>query len=265
MNLGGQKNRHFHAWLAIVLVSLAPGAYGSITVPAGGSISLGSGAMDLGCTDITVAGNLLLGSAPISNVRDVSLQAVAAPGSMLDAGSGSITLSGNWTNGGNFIPGTSAVSFVDNAGCATSSLLSGNTTFYDLSLVSGVGKSVRIPPGTTQSVQHALTVQGTVANPIQIASGTPGSPGFLNLNAGGTQNISHVGVSDNWATGQPLAPLLSNEGGAGNSRGWFGIPLNFAVPAISAWGIALLSLIVAVIGWRRRRLPVQRHQLLATE
>ena len=192
--------------------------------------------MDLGCTDITVAGNLQVGSALVTTVHNVAIQAGTSPDGTLDGGSGSITLAGNWSNSGTFIPGTSSVFFVDNPGCATSSTLSGNTTFYNLSLVSSVGKGYTFPPGTTQTILHALTIQGTLANPIQITSGVAGSPGFINLAPGGTQNISHVGVSDNWATGQPLAPLLTNEGGTGNSRGWFGIPLNLQYPGTCVRG-----------------------------
>lgn len=239
-------------WLRAITVSmcllLSTGADGAITVPAGGSLSLAGGAMDLGCTDITVAGNLQVGSAAITNVRNVAIQAGTSPDGTLDGGSGSITLAGNWSNSGTFIPGTSSVFFVDNFGCAPSSTLSGNTTFYNLSLISNLGKVYTFTSGATQTVLHALTIQGTPANPIQIASSTPGSPSFINLAPGGTQNIANVGVSDNWATGQPLAPLLSNAGGAGNSLGWFGIPLNISVPVLGAGGIGLLALILAGLG-----------------
>lgn len=241
-------------WLRAILAPacllLATGAYGAITIPAGGSLSLANGAMDMGCTDITVAGNLQVGSALITNVHNVAIQAGTSPDGTLDGGSGSITLAGNWINSGAFIPGASSIFFVDDSGCAPSSTLSGNTTFYNLSLVSSLGKVYTFTPGATQTTLHALTIQGTLTNPIQITSGTPGSQGFTKLAPGGTQNISHVGVSDNWATGQPLAPLLTNEGGTGNSRGWFGIPLNLSVPipALGAGGIGLLALILGGFG-----------------
>ncbi len=237
---------------------LAATAQASITVPAGGSIALAGGALDLGCTDITVAGNLHDGSAAISNVRNVTILPGAAPDGTLDGGSGSITLAGNWTNSGTFIPGTSSVLFVDNIGCATASTIGGSTTFNNLSLFSGVGKAYTLPPGTTQTIIHALTIQGAPGNPLQITSGVPDSTGYINLASGGTQSIVHVGVSDNWAIGQPLAPLLANEGGAGNSRGWFGVPVTVPVPALGATGIGLLALLIAVSGLflapRRRRI-----------
>jgi hypothetical protein len=243
-------------WLRVIAVPacllIATVAFGDIIVPAGGSFSLAGGAMDLGCTDVIVAGNLQIGSALVTNVRNVTIQAGTPPDGTLDGGSGSITLAGNWSNSGTFIPGTSSVFFVDNPGCATSSTLSGDTTFYNLSLVSSLGEVYTLTPGDTQTILNALTIQGTLANPIQITSGVPGSPGFIDLAPGGTQNVSHVGVSDNWATVQALAPVLTNEGGTGNSRGWFGIPLllNIAmpVPALGPGGIGLLALILAGFG-----------------
>lgn len=243
-------------WLRVIAVPacllIATVAFGDIIVPAGGSFSLAGGAMDLGCTDVIVAGNLQVGSGLVTNVRNVTIQAGTPPDGTLDGGSGSITLAGNWSNSGTFIPGTSSVFFVDNPGCATSSTLSGDTTFYNLSLVSSLGEVYTLTPGDTQTILNALTIQGTLANPIQITSGVPGSPGFIDLAPGGTQNVSHVGVSDNWATVQALAPVLTNEGGTGNSRGWFGIPLllNIAmpVPALGPGGIGLLALILAGFG-----------------
>ncbi|MGA7296375.1 MAG: hypothetical protein WBW92_02540 [Rhodanobacteraceae bacterium] len=200
--------------------------------------------MDLGCTDMSVAGSLQVDSATISAVHNVAIQA----GGTLDGGSGSITMAGNWSDGGTFIPSTSSVFFVDNSACAPSSALSGNTSFYNLSLISILGKVYTLTPGNTQAILNGLTIQGTPANPIQITSGNPGSPGFVNLASGGTQNISHVGVSDNWATGQALAPLLTNEGGTGNSRGWFGIALQIPIPALGTGGIGLLALFLAGFG-----------------
>lgn len=214
-------------------------------------MSLGGGSIDLGCTDISVGGNLQIGSSAVFNIHNVTIQAGAAPNGTLDGGSGSFSLAGNWSNSGNFTAGTSTTSFIDNPGCATGSAFSGNTSFYNLSLVSALGKVYTIPPGSTQTTLASLTIQGTLANPIRIVSGVAGSRGNMNLVPGGTQNIAHVGVSDNWATGQALAPLLSNEGGTGNANGWFGAALIAAptpIPALGPAGMALLALMMAGFG-----------------
>jgi len=219
-------------------------AIASVNIPAGGRIALNGGGLGVGCTDMTVGGNLQLGSGAVFSIRDMRILAGS-----IDAGSGTLTLGGNWDNQGSFIAGSSLVSIVD--ACAPAAGFSGPSTFYDLSLVSSIGKRITILPGQTQTVLHALTIIGTLANPIQIQSGVPGRPGFLQLDAFATQNISHVGVSDNWATGQPLAPTLSNEGGTGNSLGWFGVALDGVrpVPAIGNWGLALLTIMMIGFGW----------------
>ncbi|CAN5163124.1 hypothetical protein BH11PSE11_BH11PSE11_17870 [soil metagenome] len=248
MNFYRHTSIHLRRLALFSCMLLAAGSQAAIIVPAGASMSLAGGTMDLGCTDITVGGNLQINGAAITNVHDMSIQAGTPPDGVVDGGSGTITLAGSWSNGGTFTPGTSGVSFVDNPGCSPASTLSGNTTFYDLSLVSTVGKIYTVSPASTQGQLHGLTIQGTLLNPIQIVSGAPGNAGFFNLAAGGTQNILHVGVSDNWATGQPLAPLLSNEGGTGNSRGWFGIALITAIPTLGPAGMVLMALMLFGFG-----------------
>lgn len=221
----------------------------SVTVPAGARLTLNGGAMHLGCTDLTVGGNLRLGNGMTSGVRNLAIAAGTAPEGSLDADSGSIQLGGNWSNGGNFNAGTGQVQVVD--ACGAGSSFDRTTTFHDLSLSSNLGKIITVPPGITLFALHALTIQGTLANPIQITSGVPTNAGYLHLAAGGTQNIAHVGVSDNHATGQPLAPFQVNEGGTGNALGWFGVPLEEIrpVPATDPWGLTLLATLIAGIGW----------------
>lgn len=220
----------------------------SVTIPAGGRVTLNGGAMRLGCTDLTVGGNLQLGNGAASGVRNLAIAAGTAPEGSIDANSGSIQLGGNWNNGGNFNAGTSQVQVVD--ACGASSSFNRTTTFHDLSLSSALGKIITVPPDITLFTLHALTIQGTLADPIQITSGVPTNTGYMHLAAGGTQNIAHVGVSDNYATGQPLAPLQVNEGGSGNALGWFGVPLDGIrpVPATDSWSLGLLALLMAGIG-----------------
>lgn len=72
---------------------------------------------------------------------------------------------------------------------------------------------------------------------------------FLNLATGGSQAIANVGVSNVHATGQRLAPTLTNQGGSGNAVGWFGglgpaLPPE-RVPALST--TVLLALIAAFL------------------
>ncbi len=92
-------------------------AHADLNVGPGGIVSLGSGAMDLGCTDINVAGTgvLRLNSAPVSGVRNVTIQA----GGTLDFGTGSIAVAGSFTanNGILLNLGNGSIILVNNFAC----------------------------------------------------------------------------------------------------------------------------------------------------
>ncbi len=241
------------AALAAACTLLAGAAFADLIVPAGGTVSLGGGTIDLGCSDVVVGGGLQLGAGAAAGTRNLTILA----GGTLDAGSGAITLAGGWSNGGTFNSGSGTVSFVDAGGCSVASTISGGTTFYDLSLISSTGKVYTFEAGMTQTVANSLTIQGVAGTPLQIVSNTPGVQGNLNLSPGGTQSIAHVGVTDNWATGQPLAPFQTNEGGGGNARGWFGQPLqSTGIPALGGAGLIFLAFLIgtmAVLAIRRPR------------
>ena len=78
----------------------------------------------------------------------------------------------------------------------------------------------------------------------------PGSVAFLNLLPSGTQSIANVGVSDVHATGQPLAPDQTNQGGRGNAQGWFGGggPIGQHVPVPAASPTALMLFALSLLG-----------------
>lgn len=235
------------ALLCSALLLSSP-ARADLVIPSGGLISLGSGGLDLGCTDLVVGGTLQTNSAPVTNVRHLTIQ----NGGLLDAGSSSISVGGNWSNSGAFTAGTSQVTFSDICGVGPATI-SGNTTFYDVSFVSSTGKTWQFASGSTQTVQHLLNIQGTAPNPLQFRSTVPGQMAFIAL-AGG-QTIAHVGVTDVWASGVWLAPYQTNEGGSGNASRWFGEPDYARIPTLSSLGmLVLLLLLSTVIGrtWSRR-------------
>jgi hypothetical protein len=101
-----------------VCLLLAPAAHADLNVASGGIVSLSSGAMDLACTDITIVstGILRLGSAPVTGVRNVTIQ----PGAILDFGTGSITVAGSFTNNNGILPnlGPGSIILVANLACA---------------------------------------------------------------------------------------------------------------------------------------------------
>jgi len=220
------------------LAVLAGPARADLIIPSGGVTSLANGALDLGCTDLIVGGTLHVDAAVVSNIRNVAIQ----PGGILDAGAGSLGVGGNWSNSGTFSAGTSVVAFGDACSTGTATI-SGSTSFYDVSFVTSTAKTWAFAVGSTQTIVHLLTIQGTAANPLQFISTAPGQVAFINLT--GAQNIIHVGVTDVWATGEWLAPFLTNEGGGGNANRWFGVPFIPPIPASSPAGLLLLVLLLS--------------------
>ncbi len=236
--------------LAPLLCLGASCAWADLVVPAGASIQLNGGTLALGESSLELGGMLDLGSGASIGISNLS----TFPGSLLTAGSGLIELSGDWSVQGSFNAGSGAVNFID--GLVGVSNLFGSNTFHTLSLVSAIGKHVVVEPASIQQIAQQLEIQGTVALPIQIERLPVGDVGQFNLLPAGTQLISHVGVSNVYATGQPLAPTLTNEGGSGNALGWFGTLLASPSPIPATSTLSLLILVGVMLlaaGFARRR------------
>jgi len=226
------------------IVCLACGvARADLVVPSGALVSLAPGVADLACTDVVVAGTLQINSGQLNNVRSVTIQ----PGGVIDGGTGTIVVAGNWTNGGTFNAASGTVNFRDLCAFGNAVII-GSTTFSRASFVTSSGKNYVFAVGSTQTVTSLLEIAGPAGSPIQFRSSLPGQVAFINLVNGGTQQIQHVGVTDVWATGQWLAPFLTNEGGGGNASRWFGTPDPVAatpIPTLDSTLLIALSLLVA--------------------
>lgn len=228
-------------------------AHADYVVPAGASFGLGGGSMDLGCTDVIVDGAFDLQGGSLTNVRHVQIGAAGS----LALGSGSVNLAGNWSNGGALNAGTGTVSIVDNAACATSSVVSGNSSFHALSITSTTGKLVQFTAGSVQTVQSALTLTGAAGTPLRIESTTPASVSAdINLLTGGTQNLANLAVRGMSASGQWLAAGQTNQG-AGPVNRWFGTPTPpggiAPVPTLSQWTLMGMALALGALAARQRR------------
>ena len=90
------------AWITACLLGAALPAQAQFVVPAGTSIDLGGGSVDLACTDLLVDGTLVLGAGgSLTGVRDVR---IGAGGSLQLAG-GSLQLAQQWVSQGAFSAG----------------------------------------------------------------------------------------------------------------------------------------------------------------
>jgi hypothetical protein len=245
------------ASLAVALaLGLPPTAHADLVIPPGARYDTGGSRTDLACTDVVVAGTLVVAGGSLVRVRHLTIQ----PGGAIDGGSGLIQLGGNWGNGGTFAAGTSTIRFTDACGL-TSVTVDGNTAFFNARFASATGKNFVFQVGATQSIAGLLEILGTTSNPIQFRSGTRNQVANVNLLSGGTQSTLHVGVTDVWATGQHLAPYQSNEGGGGNAFNWFGPPLGvgdtstLAVPTLADMALVALAALLAgfaIVDLRRR-------------
>jgi hypothetical protein len=227
-------------------------AHAEIVVPAGGTVNGSGGAVDLACTDLIVGGTFNLGSGSLTNVRDVSILA----GGAITATTGSIVLARNWSNQGSFTAGSGTVSIIDIAGCSGPSAISGNTTFNNLTLTSGSGRTVSFAPGSSQTVAGTLVISGTASLPIVLVSGGA-QQAAINL-AGGGQLISNVAVNNVAATGTPLAPGQTNRNPAGIAVNWFA---DLFVPTLSGGSLALLSLMILFFALFARGTRTRRSTL----
>jgi hypothetical protein len=263
VRVGGRSRARAQAATCVFAFFAAGVAQADYIVAAGGTTNLGSGVVDLACTDLIVAGTLQIASGTMQNVRNVTIQG----GGTIDGGSGVIQLGGNWNNSGSFVAAAGEVDFRDL--CAPGpATISGSTTFFRASFMSGTGKNYVFAVGSTQKILSELQIDGTAPNPIQFRSATPGQVAFINLVGSGTQQIQHVGVTDVWASGQWLAPFQTNEGGGGNAHRWFGTPSGGGgggaaqpIPTIDLGALIALAMLLAASGfWFVKRATPRRRK-----
>ncbi|HMJ09610.1 MAG TPA: Calx-beta domain-containing protein [Pyrinomonadaceae bacterium] len=125
---------------------------------------------------------------------------------------GSLTVTGNWTNDGSFSANGNAVIFGSG-----SQVISGDTTFYDLTKTSGVNDTLTFAAGHTQTVTHAIALNGTLGNPLYLRSTVDGTS--WNLIAPASQSVSFVDVKDsNAVNGTPVTTSGSTD--SGNNINW---------------------------------------------
>jgi hypothetical protein len=246
----------FRQVLLLPVLLWAAAATAQTVVPTGASLALNGGGLDLAGTGLQISGLFSVAGGSVDNAANIAI----AAGGALDGGSGQIAVLGDWSNAGSFLAGGSTVDFVDGA---ASSQISGSTSFANASFVSSTGKNYIFAVGSTQTISGLLTINGTAAQPIQFRSTSAGQVANIDLLAGGSQNIADVGVSDVHATGQHLAPTLTNDGGTGNALGWFAAVSGgggnsggtkvgtVAAPALSPWACLLLGLALAGLVLRR--------------
>jgi hypothetical protein len=186
--------------------------------------------MNLSCNALNVLGTFSVNAGQTTNVGGVSI----VGGGTLDSGQGTISVSGNWSNSGTFVPGTGTVIFTD--GCASGNIvLSGGTTFNNLNLTSSTGRTFVIPYGSNITVNGVLTLQGASGQPISLISSS-GQTAVISLGPQATVVRNNVNVNSNVQIG--AAPSASAQ----------------SIPTLSEYGlIGLALLMLLAAGWQNKR------------
>lgn len=246
--------------LSGALLILAAGSAGAaIVVGAGSSVNFADNYVDLGCSDLHIAGSVAASAAHFSSIANLDLD-----GGSFAPGASQISLGGNFANAGSFVSGNSRVAIVDACGNGTSQL-SGATGFYDFVATTASGKQISFPVAATQSVEHSLTLQGAAGHLLNINSSTAGQQGLLALANGAAQTISYVNARDNRASVAHIAPgppAQFNSVDGGNLLNWFldasGSGALVPAPALGTgrWMLVAAVLLVAARNlFRRKRKP----------
>jgi hypothetical protein len=130
-----------------------------------------------------------------------------------NAAGNTITVSGNWGNSDTFTHGSGTVTFDD---AAKTSVISGDTTFYNLTC-STQGKTIQFTEGSTQTIDGVFTIQGSVGNLVTLESTNSGVS--WNLTHNGTENVEYAAVQRSNATGNLIDAYTSVDNG-NNSANW---------------------------------------------
>ena len=135
-------------------------------------------------------------------------------GTFASAGN-NLKVAGNWANSGTYTPGSNTVT-LNGAGGSTQ-VLSGTTTFNNLTATCTSARTLKFQAGTTQTVTGTMTFTGASGQLLTLASGTPTSTWTVNPSG---WLCSYVSVTD--STNQNVSYITpANSTNGGNTVGWF--------------------------------------------
>jgi len=194
------------------------GTTGGITVSATGTLTpkssgtmptltISGGTTTLATNDLSVAGNLTISGS-----------------TTLTTGGRNISVAGNWANSGTFTHGSATVTL--NGAGASTQVISGSTTFNNLTATAASARTIQFTAGTTQTVASALTFTGASGQLLSLTSTINGSA--WNLDPQGTRTCSYLSERDGNNTRRPvIGPTFSTNVSDSNTW-WFTQGLSLA-------------------------------------
>lgn len=153
---------------------------GTITQPAGNTVTVGSGNFDQD-------GGTFTGG---SNAIDINGDFILNGGTFTST-SGTMSVSTDFTHGGGTFTHNSGTVDLDTV---TTTVISGDTTFYNLSS-SASGKQITFTAGTTQTVSNTFSLTGTDGNLITLRSSADGAKWDITF-PNGSQTVTYADVKD---------------------------------------------------------------------
>jgi hypothetical protein len=205
---------------------------GTLSPPVSGTIpnlTISGGVTTLATNALAVAGSISIGS-----------------GATLNCGGMDIGVAGNWANAGTFTAGTGTVTL--NGAGGSIQVVSGSTTFHNLTATCTVARTIQFTAGTTQTVTGALTLTGASGQLLSLRS--TASPSTWSITPTGTLTCSYLDVKDGInTTALVIAPPQSAD--SGHNTQWFAP----AAPAGSSkkGGCGLggaFAMVLLLLSWR---------------
>ncbi len=138
----------------------------------------------------------------------------------IDAGGGTINVSGNWSNSDTFTAGTSTVNLN-----GVGQTVNGSTIFYNLTKTTTSADTLTFAAGSTQTITGIATLNGASDQLLSLRSSATPTQWNFNLATGASKAISYVDVQDGNASGSDSSLIDINPAyslDSGNNVSWFG-------------------------------------------
>ncbi len=148
-------------------------------------------------------------------IVEVTNDVIIESNGTLNAGSGLVNVGRRWENTGNFIGGTSTVTFYTTA----VSTITGGTTFHSFRCETP-GKQLSFLATSTQTVTNRFILTGALDNRLRLRSTTDGTRWFVAFST--TQTVNYVDVKDASALDFTITCFGSLNSGNNNENWIFG-------------------------------------------